>query len=92
MNSEESVFVRRALENIEKAQKYMRVRQIVVTVLMFAGAIWVAFQPTGTGRNGAYTVIILVGLMLGVCTAKIMSLMNKNTSAILRAIADLQRR
>ena len=92
MNSEESVFVRQALEHVEKAQKYMRVRQIVVTVLACAGAVWVAFQPTGTGRNGAYTVIILVGLMLGVCTAKIMSLINKNTSAILRAIADLQRR
>jgi len=92
MNSEESVFVRKALENVEKAEKYRRVKQIVATVLLIAAAVWVAFQPTGTGRNGAYTVIILVGVMLGVCTAKIMSLMNKNTRAVLRAIAELQRR
>ena len=92
MNTEESVFIRRALENVEKAEKYVRVKQIAATVLVCAAAVWAAFQPTGTGRNGAYTVIILVGGMLMVCTAKIMSLMNKNTSAVLRAIGDLQRR
>jgi uncharacterized membrane protein len=92
MNSEESVFVRKALEDVEKAEKYQRVKQIVATVLAIVAAVWVAFQPSGSGRNGAYTVIILVGVMLGVCTAKIMSLINKNTSAVLRAIADLQRR
>jgi 4-hydroxybenzoate polyprenyltransferase len=92
MNSEEYVFVSKALENVEKAEKYWRVRKIVTTLLAFAAAVWVAFQPSGSGRNGAYTVIILVGLMLAVCTAKIMSLMNKNTISVLRAIADLQRR
>jgi hypothetical protein len=92
MNSEESVFVRKALEDVEKAAKYQRVKQIVATLLAFAAAVWVAFQPSGSGGNGAYTVIILTGLMLAVCTAKIKSLMNKNTSAVLRAIADLQRR
>ena len=92
MNSDESMFVRKALEDVAKAEKYQRVKQIAVTVLACAAAVWAAFQPTGTGRNGAYTVIILVGAMLAVCTAKIMSLLNKNTRAVLRAIADLQRR
>jgi hypothetical protein len=92
MNSEESVFVRKALEDAEKAEKYMRVRQIVVTVLVFAAAVWQAFQPPfAAGHNGAYTVIIAVGMMLMLCLVKIMSLINKNTSAVLRAIADLQR-
>ena len=91
MNSEESVFVRKALEDVEKAEKYMRVRKIVTMVLLFAAAVWVAFQPTPAVRNGSYTVIILVALALAVCTTKIMSLINKNTSAVLRAIADLQR-
>jgi hypothetical protein len=36
--------------------------------------------------------MIFVGLALAVCTAKIMTLMNKNTISVLRAIADLQRR
>ena len=92
MNSEESVFVRKALEDVEKAQKYQRVKQIVVTVLACAAAVWAAFQPTGPGRNGAYTVIIAVGVMLAVCLVKIMYLINKNTVSVLRAISDLQRR
>ena len=46
MNSEESVFVSKALENVEKARRYWRVKQIVSTVLAFAAALWVAFQPT----------------------------------------------
>ena len=93
MNSEESVFVRKALEDVEKAEKYLRVKRIVVIVLAFAAAVWQAFQPPfASGRNGAYTVIIAVGVMLSVCLVKIMYLINKNTSAVLRAIADLQRR
>jgi hypothetical protein len=36
--------------------------------------------------------MIFVGVSLAVCTTKIMSLMSKNTRAVLRAIAELQRR
>jgi hypothetical protein len=86
------VFIRKALEDVEKAEKFMRVKNIVVTILACAAAVWVAFQPTGSGHSGTYTVIILVGVMLGACTTKIMSLLNKNTLSVLRAIADLQRR
>jgi hypothetical protein len=92
MNSEESVFVRKALEDVERAEKYQHVKQIVATVLLIAMAAWLAFQPSPLPNNGAYAVMIFVGVSLGVCTAKIMSLMNKNTRAVLRAIADLQRR
>ena len=92
MNSEESVFVRKALEDVEKAQKYWRVKQIVTMILLFAAAIWLAFQPSPLPNNGAYVVMIFVGVSLAACTAKIMSLVNKNTIRVLRAIADLQRR
>jgi uncharacterized membrane protein HdeD (DUF308 family) len=92
MNSEESVFVRKALADVEKTQKYHRVKQIVATVLAAAAAVWIAFQPSPSAGNGAYTVIIMVGVMLVVCTAKIMSRLNKNTISVLRAIADLQQR
>ena len=37
-------------------------------------------------------VMMVVGLMLAVCTAKILALINKNTLAILRAIADINRK
>ena len=92
MNSEESVFVSKALADVEKAQKYHSVRQIVATVLLIAMAVWLAFQPSPLPNNGAYVVMIFVGVSLAVCTTKIMSLMNKNTRAVLRAIAELERR
>jgi hypothetical protein len=92
MNSEEVVFVRKALEDVEKAQKYHRVKQIIATALLIGAAIWLAFQPSPLPNNGAYVVMIFVGVSLAVCTAKIVSLINKNTISVLRAIADLQRR
>ena len=92
MNSEESVFVRKALEDVEKAEKYMRVMKIVTTLLLFAAALWLAFQSSPLPNNGAYVVMIFVGVSLAACTAKITWLVNKNTISVLRAIADLQRR
>ena len=91
MNSEEAAFVRKALEDVEKSEKISRVKNIVVTILAIAAAVWAAFQPTGPGRPGTYTVIIVIGAMLGACTAKIKALIDKNTLSILRAIADLHR-
>jgi 4-hydroxybenzoate polyprenyltransferase len=90
MNSEESVFVRKALEDVEKAQKYWRVKQIVFMLLLFAALLWVAFQPTPA--VSPVQLFILTVLALAVWTTRIVSLINKNTSAVLRAIADLQRR
>jgi RsiW-degrading membrane proteinase PrsW (M82 family) len=89
MNSEESVFVRKALEDAEKAQKYSRVKQIVVMLLLFAALLWVAFQPSPA--VSPVQLSILAVLAVAVWTTRIVSLINKNTSAILRAIADLQR-
>jgi len=91
MNSEESVFVRKALEDVEKAQKYGRVKQIVTMLLLFAVALPLVLRQTPLPGNGAYVVMIFVGFSLAACTAKIMSLVNKNTISVLRAIADLQR-
>jgi len=89
MNSEESVFVRKALEDAEKAQKYSRVKQRVFLLLWFVAILWVAFQPTPA--VSPVQLFILTVLGLAVCTTRIVSLINKNTSAVLRAIADLQR-
>lgn len=89
MNNEESVFVRKALEDVEKAQKYWRLRRIVLMLLLFAATLWVAFQPTP--KVSPVQLFILTVLALAVCTTRIVSLINKNTSAVLRAIADLQR-
>jgi hypothetical protein len=44
------------------------------------------------GLHASRDSFFLIGVMLAACTAKIMSLMNKNTISVLRAIVDLQRR
>ncbi len=90
VGQEEEVFLRKALADVEKATRFQRAKQIVVTVLAFAAAFWLASKGPSTELNIECTVIILVGLMLAVCTAKIMSLINRSTKAVLRAVAELQ--
>ncbi len=82
-------FIRRALADVEKTQRFQRVRQIILTILAFAFAFWLAFKPSGPELQIECTVIIMLGLVAGVCTAKVMSLNNRNTKAILQAIAEL---
>lgn len=81
-------FVRKALAEVEKAQRFQRIKQILVTVLALAAAFWLAFKQPGPELQVECTFVILIGMMLAVCTAKIMSLINKNTRAVLQAIAD----
>ncbi len=48
MNSEESAFVRKALEDVEKAQKYWRVKQIVTMLLFVRGGSSVGVPANST--------------------------------------------
>lgn len=89
---EEQLFIRRALANVKKAERFQRVKQIVVTVLAFTAAFWLAFQRPSAELNVACTVVIVLGMALAVCTTKILSLINKNTTILLQAIADLRQR
>jgi hypothetical protein len=89
-DAQEQRFILQALASVEKAERYGRVRQIVVTVLAFTAAFWLAFRAPSSEMNVECTILIFVGLMLAVCTAKIKSLINRNTRTILQAIADLQ--
>jgi hypothetical protein len=91
MNDEEQSFVRVALARVEKAQKIQRVRQIAATVLAFAAAFWLAFQPSGPELKIECVVITGIGLIAAVCTTKIKTLINRNTAAVLQAIADLKK-
>jgi hypothetical protein len=84
---DEQLFLRRALASVEKAERFQRIKQIAVTAIAFP----VAYFALGEGvpdHRVAFKVIMVVGLMLAVCTAKILTLINKNTRAILQAIAE----
>ena len=82
-------FIRNALAEEEKAHRFQRIRQIVITVLAFAAAFWLASKQPSPELGIECTIVIVLGLALAVCTAKINSLINKNTRVILQAIADL---
>ncbi len=90
MKNEEDVFIRKALASVEKAERYSQVKQIVVTVLAFGAAFWLTQRSPGRELR-LEPVLIGAGLIAAVCTAKINKLINRNTKAVLQAIADLNR-
>jgi hypothetical protein len=77
---------------VKKAERFQRVKQIVVTTFAFIAAFGLAFRGPSPELNVECTVIIGLGLIAAICMAKIMSLINKNTKAILHAIADLHQK
>ena len=85
-------FIRKSLASVDKAYRIQRIKQIVVTVLAFIAAFWLAFKAPGPELQIECTIIILIGMIAAVCTAKIKSLIDKNTRAILQAIAEVHRK
>src|SRR5215470_15590270 len=85
---EEERFVQRALAKVEKAERLQLIKQIVVAVIVFPAVYYL--MGNAPERRVPFTVIMVIGLMLALITAKIMWLINKNTTAILRAIAAIE--
>ena len=85
---DEERFVQRALAKVEKAERFHLVKQIVVTVIAFPAVYYL--MGSAPERRVPFTVIMVIGLMLAVITAKIVWLINRNTTAILRAIAAIE--
>ena len=92
MSNDEQLFIRKALTSVEKAEKYQRIKQIVLKVLTFGAAIWLTERSPSPELKLEVTILIGVGLIAAVCTAKITTLINRNTKYVLQAIADLQQR
>jgi hypothetical protein len=85
MSNDEQLFIRKALASVEKAEKYQRIKQIVVTVLTFGAAIWLTERSPSPELKLEVTILIGVGLIAAICTAKIMTLINQNTKSVLQA-------
>ena len=85
---EEERFVQRALAKVEKAERFHRIQQIVVTVIAFPALYYI--MGNAPERRVPFTVIMAIGVMLVMITSKLVVLMNKNTTAILRAIAGIE--
>ena len=88
---EEERFVRTALAKVEKAERFSRIRHIALSVISLP-AVFFLINSTPVQPGMPLIVMMVVGLMLAVCTAKILALINKNTLAILRALAEINRK
>jgi hypothetical protein len=86
-DDQEDLFIRRILAGVEKAERIQRIKQVAVTVIAFLAALWLAFREGGPELNIVCVSLIGFSLIAAVCTAKIMSLIEKNTKAVLTAIA-----
>ena len=89
--TDEERFIRDALAGAEKAERFQRFKLIVVTLIAFVG-VYYAFDQPVTAQHTAITVVLVVGLMLMVCTAKILASNTKNTRLILQALSERSRR
>jgi hypothetical protein len=88
---EEERFVRTALAQVAKAERFSRIRLIALSVIVLP-AVYFLINSAPLQPGMPLIVMMVVGLMLAVCTAKILALINKNTLAILRAIAEINRK
>ena len=88
--SGEQLFLRKALASAERAARFQQIKHIVVTVIAFPAIYYL--MGNAPERHVPFTVIMVLGLMLVACTIKIVGLINRNTKAILRAIADINRK
>jgi hypothetical protein len=63
MSTEEQNFIRAALDSVEKAERIQRVKQIIITVLAFMAAFWLASQASSHDLSVECVVITGVGLI-----------------------------
>lgn len=89
--ADEQRFIRGALANAEKAERLQKIKLAVVTLAAFGG-VYYAFDQPAAAQHTAFTVVITVGLMLALCTAKIMASITKSTRVILQAVAERPQR
>jgi hypothetical protein len=83
----EQAFIEQALTAATRAQRRDQIREIVATGAAIAAAIWFAFRPPSPQLGVEATIIIVIGAMLAATTAKIRSLIQRNTSLVLQALA-----
>ena len=82
----EQLFIRSALANVERAARFQRIKQIVLSVLILPVVYALMEHPK---EHPTFTVIAVIGPALALCTVKILAQLSSNTRSILQAIAAL---
>ena len=88
-SSDEQRFIQRALADIDKAEKVQKIKHIVVIGIFFAALVWQVIWAPGPGIDGA---MVITAVVIGIAAIlfRIDRRINKNTAAILRAIAGVE--
>ena len=86
---DEQRFIQRAMADIDKAEKVQKIKQIVVIGILFGALVWQVIRAPGPGIDGA---MVITAVVLGILAIlfRIDRKINKNTTAILRAIAGIE--
>jgi len=83
----EQAFVEHALAAASRARRLDQVRVTVATAAAIGAAVWFAFRPPSPELGIEATIIVVTGAMIAAATAKIRSLIQRNTMVVLQAIA-----
>jgi amino acid transporter len=88
-SSDEQRFIQRAMADIDKAEKVQKIKPIVVIGILFAVQLWLVIRAPGPGIT--FPMVVVAGLtVIAAIVFCINSRSNKNTTAILRAIARIE--
>ena len=82
-------FIQRAMADIDKAEKVQKIKHRVVIGIFFAALVWQVIRAPGPGISGAMVITAVVAGILAILF-RIDRGINKNTTAILRAIAGIE--
>lgn len=86
---DEQRFIQRAMADIDKAEKVEKIKQIVIIGIFFAALVWQVIRAPGPGISGLMVITAVVIGIVGILF-RIDRRINKNTVAILRAIARIE--
>jgi hypothetical protein len=87
LDPKEQAFIEQALAASERAQRVDQVRVVVATAGAIAAAIWFAFRPSSPELRVEATIIVVIGAIIAAVTAKLRSLIQRNTRLVLQALA-----
>ena len=87
-SSDEQRFIQRALADIDKAEKVQKIKHKVVIGILFAALVWQVIRAPGPGITGLMVITAVMAGIAGILFR--FDRINKNTAAILRAIAGIE--
>jgi len=90
LDPQEQTFVERALATADRSQLLDRIRVIAATTLAAVILAWFVTRPSSPQLGMETTICLVIGAMLGVITAKLRSLIQRNTRLVLEAINSHQ--